>query len=131
MFKNTVLAVLFVLATALGGFAQTKTRARDLGIPFEGNPGLLNAITDVKCVAVGQTSLISGEGKLVVGKGPVRTGVTAILPQGKEFRGRVFGAWYSLNGNGEMTGTAWLEESGCLGTPILTEAGEVGSFSHR
>jgi L-aminopeptidase/D-esterase-like protein len=71
--------------------------------------------------------LITGEGKLVVGKGPVRTGVTAILPQGKDFRGRVFGAWYSMNGNGEMTGTAWLEESGCLGTPVLiTNTHSVG-----
>jgi L-aminopeptidase/D-esterase-like protein len=127
MFKSALLVVLFVPAIVLGGFAQTKTRARDLGIPFEGNPGFLNAITDVKGVAVGQTTLISGEGKLVVGKGPVRTGVTAILPQGREFRGRVFGAWYSLNGNGEMTGTAWLEESGCLGTPILiTNTHSVG-----
>jgi len=127
MFRRALLVVLLLLATVLGGFAQTKTRARDLGIPFEGNPGLLNAITDVKGVAVGQTTLISGEGKLVVGQGPVRTGVTAILPQGKEFRGRVFGAWYSLNGNGEMTGTAWLEESGCLGTPILiTNTHSVG-----
>ena len=127
MFKSPLLVVLFVPAIVLGGFAQTKTRARDLGIPFEGNPGFLNAITDVKGVAVGQTTLISGEGKLVVGKGPVRTGVTAILPQGREFRGRVFGAWYSLNGNGEMTGTAWLEESGCLGTPILiTNTHSVG-----
>lgn len=76
---------------------------------------------------MGQTTLISGEGKLVVGKGPVRTGVTAILPQGRDFRGRVFGAWFSLNGNGEMTGTAWLEESGCLGTPILiTNTHSVG-----
>ena len=127
MFRSAPLFVLILLATVLGGFAQTKTRARDLGIPFEGNPGLLNAITDVKGVAVGQTTLISGEGKLVVGHGPVRTGVTAILPQSKEFRGRVFGAWYSLNGNGEMTGTAWLEESGCLGTPILiTNTHSVG-----
>jgi len=127
MFKTALLVVLILPASVLGSLAQTKTRARDLGIPFEGNPGLLNAITDVKGVAVGQTTLISGEGKLVVGKGPVRTGVTAILPQGKEFRGRVFGAWYSLNGNGEMTGTAWLEESGCLGTPILiTNTHSVG-----
>jgi L-aminopeptidase/D-esterase-like protein len=127
MFRSAPLFVLILLSTVLGGFAQTKTRARDLGIPFEGNPGLLNAITDVKGVAVGQTTLISGEGKLVVGQGPVRTGVTAILPQGKEFRGRVFGAWYSLNGNGEMAGTAWLEESGCLGTPILiTNTHSVG-----
>src|SRR5258706_11870983 len=127
MFKSTLLTALILAANALGALAQAKTRARDLGIPFEGTPGPLNGITDVKGVAVGQTTLISGEGKLVVGKGPVRTGVTAILPQGREFRGRVFGAWYSMNGNGEMTGTAWLEESGCLGTPILiTNTHSVG-----
>jgi L-aminopeptidase/D-esterase-like protein len=127
MLRIALLALLLIPPAGLSGFAQTKSRARDLGIPFDGNPGHLNAITDVKGVAVGQTTLISGEGKLVVGKGPVRTGVTAILPQGKEFRGRVFGAWYSLNGNGEMTGTAWLEESGCLGTPILiTNTHSVG-----
>jgi len=119
MFKIALVVALIFHATVLDGLAQAKTRARDLGIPFEGNPGPLNAITDVKGVAVGHTTLITGDGKLVVGKGPVRTGVTAILPQGKEFRGRVFGAWYSMNGNGEMTGTAWLEESGCLGTPVL------------
>ena len=127
MLKIALLAVLILPPAGLSSFAQTKSRARDLGIPFDGNPGRLNAITDVKGVAVGQTTLISGEGKLVVGKGPVRTGVTAILPQGREFRGRVFGAWYSMNGNGEMTGTAWLEESGCLGTPILiTNTHSVG-----
>lgn len=109
------------------GLAQNKLRARDLGVPFDGTPGPLNAITDVKGVEVGHTTLISGEGKLVVGKGPVRTGVTAIFPQGKSFRERVFAAWYSLNGNGEMTGTTWLEESGCLGTPILiTNTHSVG-----
>ena len=81
----------------------------------------------MKGVEVGYTTLISGEGKLVVGKGPVRTGVTAILPRGKQDRGRVFAAWYSLNGNGEMTGTTWVEESGCLGTPILiTNTHSVG-----
>ncbi|HZW31330.1 MAG TPA: P1 family peptidase [Isosphaeraceae bacterium] len=107
--------------------AQQKPRARDLGIPFEGAPGPFNAITDVKGVEVGYTTLIQGDGKLVVGKGPVRTGVTAILPQGKHARGRVFAAWYSLNGNGEMTGTTWVEESGCLGTPILiTNTHSVG-----
>jgi len=127
MFKTVLVVALIFHATVLEGLAQTKTRARDLGIPFEGNPGPLNAITDVKGVAVGHTTLITGEGKLVVGKGPVRTGVTAILPQGKEFRGRVFGAWHSMNGNGEMTGTAWLEESGCLGTPVLiTNTHSVG-----
>ena len=109
------------------GLAQTKPRARDIGVPFDGTPGQFNAITDVKGVEVGHTTLISGEGKLVVGRGPVRTGVTAVFPQGKNFRGRVFAAWHTLNGNGEMTGTTWLEESGALGTPILiTNTHSVG-----
>jgi L-aminopeptidase/D-esterase-like protein len=109
--------------------AQTgnKPRARDLGIPFDGTPGPLNAITDVKGVEVGQVTLISGEGKLVVGQGPARTGVTVVFPQGKSFRERLFGAWFTLNGNGEMTGTTWLKESGCLGSPILiTNTQSVG-----
>ena len=92
--------------------AQSKPRARDLGIPFDGTPGPLNAITDVHGVEVGYTTLISGSGKLKVGEGPVRTGVTAVLPRGKNvFGDPVFAAWYSLNGNGEMTGTTWVEES--------------------
>lgn len=107
--------------------AQSKPRARALGVPFDGTPGQFNAITDVKGVEVGHTTLISGAGKLVVGKGPIRTGVTAIFPQGKNFHDRVFAAWFSLNGNGEMTGTTWLEESGCLGTPIMiTNTHSVG-----
>jgi L-aminopeptidase/D-esterase-like protein len=109
--------------------AQTraKPRARDLGVPFEGTPGTLNAITDVAGVEVGHVTLISGEGKLIVGKGPVRTGVTAVFPQGRSFRERLFGAWFTLNGNGEMTGTTWLKESGCLGSPILiTNTQSVG-----
>src|SRR4051794_30331071 len=85
--------------------AQNRPRARDLGIPFDGNPGSLNAITDVAGVEVGFTTLVSGEGKLKVGEGPVRTGVTAVLPRGKQSRDAVFAGWYSLNGNGEMTGT--------------------------
>jgi D-aminopeptidase len=109
------------------GAGQGKPRARDLGIPFDGAPGPWNAITDVKGVEVGHVTLISGEGRLVVGKGPVRTGVTAIFPQGRSFLGRVFGAWFTLNGNGEMTGTTWLKESGCLGSPILiTNTQSVG-----
>jgi D-aminopeptidase len=109
-------------------WAQPKPRARELGIPFEGTPGPLNAITDVAGVAVGHTTLVSGEGKLVVGKGPVRTGVTAVLPRGKDSLGRVFAACFSLNGNGEMTGTAWVEESGCLEGPILiTNTHSVGT----
>lgn len=95
-----------------------KKRSRELGIPFEGQPGLLDAITDVPGVLVGQTTLISGNGPLVVGKGPVRTGVTAILPRGPKFD-PVFAGWYALNGNGEMTGTTWIDESGFLETPIL------------
>src|SRR4029453_2798208 len=107
--------------------ASSKPRARDLGIPLEGEPALFNAITDVAGVEVGHTTLISGEGKLVVGRGPVRTGVTAVFPQGKNFRGGVFAPWHTLNGNGEMTGTTWLEESGALGTPILiTNTHSVG-----
>jgi D-aminopeptidase len=101
-------------------------RARGLGIPFEGLPGSLNAITDVQGVQVGHTTLVSGEGRLQVGKGPVRTGVTAILPRGKR-HDSVFAGWYSLNGNGEMTGTTWVEESGFLEGPVmLTNTHSVG-----
>lgn len=102
--------------------AQTKPRARDLGIPFDGNTGQYNAITDVHGVEVGYTTLISGDGKKAI-----RTGVTAILPQGKNFKGRVFAAWHTLNGNGEMTGTTWVEESGGLGSPVMiTNTHSVG-----
>ena len=108
---------------------QTKAvRARDLGIPFEGTPGRLNSITDVPGVEVGYTTLISGEGKLEVGKGPVRTGVTAILPRGhSSLNDSVYAGFFSLNGNGEMTGTAWVEESGFLEGPIvITNTHSVG-----
>lgn len=102
-------------------------RARDLGVPFDGKPGPLNAITDVKGVEVGHTTLISGEGKLVVGQGPVRTGVTAVLPRGKTYD-PVHAAWFSLNGNGEMTGTTWVEESGWLEGPVMiTNTHSVGT----
>jgi D-aminopeptidase len=101
-------------------------RARDLGIPLEGIPGAHNAITDVPTIEVGFTTLISGEGPLVVGQGPVRTGVTVILPHGKTYD-PVSAAWYSLNGNGEMTGTPWIDESGFLETPIgITNTHSVG-----
>jgi L-aminopeptidase/D-esterase-like protein len=107
--------------------AQQKPRARDLGVPFDGAPGPLNAITDVAGVEVGHSTIISGEGKLVVGKGPVRTGVTAILPRGKKLDDPVFAGWYSLNGNGEMTGTTWVEESGYLEGPVMiTNTHSVG-----
>src|SRR5216110_1725174 len=103
-------------------------RARDLGIPFEGTPGKFNSITDVPGVEVGYTTLISGEGKLEVGKGPVRTGVTAILPRGHaSLNDPVYAGFFSLNGNGEMTGTAWVDESGFLEGPIIiTNTHSVG-----
>jgi len=105
---------------------QNEPRARDLGIPFTGTPGPLNAITDVAGVTVGHTTLISGDGKLDVGTGPVRTGVTAIHPRGKTYD-PVFSGWYALNGNGEMTGTTWVEESGFLEGPVvITNTHSVG-----
>src|SRR5215471_6284991 len=121
------LASMFLVAVT--AFAQSQPRARDLGIPFDGTPGPLNAITDVAGVEVGFTTLISGEGKLVVGKGPVRTGVTAVLPRGKQsINDPVFAGWYSLNGNGEMTGTTWVEESGFLEGPVMiTNTHSVGT----
>jgi D-aminopeptidase len=110
------------------GSGKGKPRARDLGVPFDGTPGPLNAITDVRGVTVGNTTLIAGEGRLVVGQGPVRTGVTAVLPRGKEsLDDPVFAGWWSLNGNGEMTGTTWVEESGFLTGPVLiTNTHSVG-----
>ncbi len=105
-----------------------RPRARDLGVPFDGTPGPLNAITDVSGVTVGHTTLNFGEGKLQVGKGPVRTGVTAVLPRGKDSMSNpVFAGWWSLNGNGEMTGTTWVEESGLLEGPVMiTNTHSVG-----
>jgi D-aminopeptidase len=120
------LPMLIVLLTGCAA-AQTRPRARDLGVPFEGSPGPWNAITDVSGIEMGHTTLISGQGKLQVGAGPVRTGVTAILPRGKASSDPVLAAWFSLNGNGEMTGTAWLEESGFLDSPVLlTNTQSVG-----
>ena len=113
---------------ALGADATPHPRARDLGVPFDGTPGPLNAITDLEGVLVGHTTLISGSGKLVVGKGPVRTGVTAVLPRGTASMDRYsFAGWYSQNGNGEMTGTTWVEESGFLEGPVMiTNTHSVG-----
>jgi D-aminopeptidase len=115
------------LILSLSAVAQTKPRARDLGVPFDGTSGPLNAITDVKGVEVGHTTLISGSGPLKVGVGPVRTGVTAILPRGKDSKDPVFAGWFTLNGNGEMTGTMWVEESGFLDGPVMiTNTHSVG-----
>jgi L-aminopeptidase/D-esterase-like protein len=98
-----------------------------LGVPFDGTPGPLNAITDVKGIEVGYRTLISGEGKLQVGVGPVRTGVTAIFPRGKKAIDPVFAGWFAENGNGEMTGTAWLDEAGFLYAPLMiTNTHSVG-----
>jgi D-aminopeptidase len=117
-----------ILVLAFSATAQNKPRARDLGIPFDGTPGPNNAITDVKDVEVGYTTIISGQGKLVVGQGPVRTGVTAILPLGQASLNKpVFAGWFSQNGNGEMTGTTWVEESGFLEGPVMiTNTHSVG-----
>jgi len=124
MLVPSLISLLFASHVVL---AQSKPRARDLGIPFDGTPGPLNAITDVQGVEVGHTTLISGKGKLVVGKGPVRTGVTAVLPRGKSLSDPVFAGWFSQNGNGEMTGTTWLEESGFLEGPVMiTNTHSVG-----
>jgi D-aminopeptidase len=116
-----------ILALTVAASAQAKPRARDLGVPFDGTPGPNNAITDVRGVEVGHTTLISGQGKLVVGKGPVRTGVTAIHPRGRTSSDAVFAAWFTLNGNGEMTGTTWVDDSGFLNGPIMiTNTHSVG-----
>ena len=117
--------ILFVAGEGLA--AQARPRARDLGVPFDGMPGPLNAITDVAGVTVGHATIISGQGKLVVGQGPVRTGVTAVFPRGASNGDPVFGGWFTLNGNGEMTGTTWLEESGFLAGPVMiTNTHSVG-----
>ncbi len=122
MIKKLLSLLLLTALSVVAIFAQTKPRARDLGVPFDGTPGANNAITDVKGVEVGYTTLVSGEGDKAV-----RTGVTAILPQGKSFAGRLFAGWHALNGNGEMTGTTWVEESGGLGSPIvITNTHSVG-----
>ena len=116
-------------AVRLSAQADSKSRARELGIAtlIGGVPGALDAITDVAGVEVGHTTLISGSGTLIVGKGPVRTGVTVVHPRGRSSADPVFGAWFTLNGNGEMTGTTWLQESGILEGPIaITNTHSVG-----
>jgi L-aminopeptidase/D-esterase-like protein len=107
--------------------AQNKPRARDLGVPFDGTPGPFNAITDVRGVEVGMTTIVRGEGALKRGEGPVRTGVTVILPRGKSSNDPVFAGWFSQNGNGEMTGTTWIDEGGFMEGPVfITNTHSVG-----
>jgi D-aminopeptidase len=115
------------IALAASAFSQPTQRARGLGVPFDGTPGPLDAITDVRGVEVGQTTLISGNGPLKIGEGPVRTGVTVIFPRGKADSDPVYAGWFAQNGNGEMTGTTWVEESGFLESPIgITNTHSVG-----
>ncbi|MEE2712399.1 MAG: P1 family peptidase [Planctomycetota bacterium] len=126
-FGRAPVAAALVLLVAVLVPAQEKARARDLGVPFDGKPGPYNAITDVPGVEVGHVTLIKGKGKLVVGQGPVRTGVTAVMPRGRGSNDPVFAGWYSLNGNGEMTGTTWVKESGFLEGPVMiTNTHSVG-----
>ena len=122
-----IFLVFIVLLIGFQAFAQ-KPRARDLGVPFVGETGGFNAITDVDGVEVGYSTIISGNGKNIVGKGPVRTGVTALFPRGKAKKfSPVYANWHSLNGNGEMTGTTWVTKSGFLETPIMiTNTNSVG-----
>jgi D-aminopeptidase len=128
MKRKLALASVFVLAAAAARAAD-KPRARTLGVPFDGTPGPLNAITDVAGVAVGHSTIVRGEGTLKVGEGPVRTGVTAILPRGRAtLNDPVFAGWFALNGAGEMTGTTWIEESGFLEGPVMiTNTHSVGA----
>jgi D-aminopeptidase len=121
-----MLSLLCLLTFVQSYIYAQKPRARDIGIPFNGTPGKYNAITDVKGVEVGYSTIISGQGKNIRGKGPVRTGVTAILPRGRN-NNPVYANWYTLNGNGEMTGTTWITESGFLETPVMiTNTNSVG-----
>jgi D-aminopeptidase len=125
MFRVVATVLIIPMTLALG----QGQRARELGIAASigGTPGTLDAITDVAGVEVGHTTLISGGGRLEQGKGPVRTGVTVVHPRGKNSADPVFGAWTTLNGNGEMTGTTWLQESGILEGPVaITNTHSVG-----
>ncbi|HEX9487543.1 MAG TPA: P1 family peptidase [Gemmatimonadales bacterium] len=125
--KRTPVIVACLLAAPGLSQAQRRERARDVGVPLEGTPGPLNAITDVAGVEVGHRTLVAGHGPLVVGKGPVRTGVTAVFPRGKAADDPVFAGWFTMNGNGEMTGTTWVEESGFLWGPVMiTNTHSVG-----
>ena len=131
VFASAIVALCLIVAASIArgqdGKSERDLRARDLGVPFEGTPGLLDAITDVKGVEVGYRTLISGDGKLVVGTGPVRTGVTAVFPRGENSVDPVFAGWFTENGNGEMTGTTWVEESGFLYGPVMiTNTHSVG-----
>jgi L-aminopeptidase/D-esterase-like protein len=128
LFAAPPLAAALMLGPSSAAAQAEPERAREIGIPLEGTAGRLDAITDVPGVTVGHLTIVRGSGKLVVGKGPVRTGVTAVFPRGKEDLAPVFAGWFSLNGNGEMTGTAWIEDYGLLAYPItITNTNSVGT----
>jgi L-aminopeptidase/D-esterase-like protein len=123
-----LVAALGLAAASLPAQQPRAERARDLGIPLDGTPGPLDAITDVPGVTVGHSTIVQGTGRLVQGKGPVRTGVTAVFPRGRDDLAPVFAGWFSLNGNGEMTGTAWIDDYGLLFYPIaITNTNSVGT----
>jgi D-aminopeptidase len=124
-----LLALLLLAATAAPAAAPLpRPRARDLGVPFDGTPGPRNEITDVPGVAVGHATIVRGDGRLEVGKGPVRTGVTVVLPRGKDVATPVFAGSSVINGNGEVTGLAWVRDSGFLESAIaLTNTHAIGA----
>ena len=125
--SSIIVLALSLLFPGFAAIAGPDTRARDLGIPFEGQPGPLNAITDVAGIEVGQVTLVKGNDSLQVGVGPVRTGVTVVHPRGKDSTEAVFAGWFTLNASGEMTGTTWLEERGLVDGPIaITNTHSVG-----
>ena len=124
--KHAAIAAAVLLFSA-SSIAQTKPRARDLGIPFDGTPGAMNAITDVRGVEVGVSTIIRGGPAGSAGAIPVRTGVTVVFPRGKASSDPVFAAWFAQNGNGEMTGTTWIDEGGFLEGPVfITNTHSVG-----
>ena len=123
--------LVLVLSSAVAPASAQKPRARDLGVPFDGTPGALNAITDVAGVEVGHATIVRGRGRVVIGEGPVRTGVTAVWPRGREEPDPVYAAWFTLNGDGEMTGTTWVRDSGIMEGPVMiTNTLSVGVVHH-
>ena len=122
------LSILLLLLSSIASAQGRPPRARDLGVPFDGTPGSLNAITDVKGVMVGHTTIVRGAGRLRVGQGPVRTGVSVIFPRGRDNLAPAFAGWFSMNGNGEMTGTPWIDDYGLLLYPVgITNTNSVGT----
>ena len=123
--------LVLVLVCAVVPASAQKPRARDLGVPFDGTPGALNAITDVAGVEVGHATIVRGRGPVVIGQGPVRTGVTAVWPRGRDEPDPVYAAWFTLNGDGEMTGTTWVRDSGIMEGPVMiTNTLSVGIVHH-